>query len=69
MTLDRYKVLSSSQWQVVECRSASVPTSFSEIVQYAGVFELFAFLLVSIWRIFVIAIAITNSISFLAGYS
>ncbi|KAI8878299.1 hypothetical protein K501DRAFT_297732 [Backusella circina FSU 941] len=48
MTLVRYKVLSPSQWQVVECRSASVPTSFSGIVQYTGVFELFAFLLLDI---------------------
>ncbi|KAF1802865.1 hypothetical protein FB192DRAFT_1114770 [Mucor lusitanicus] len=48
MTLVRYKVVSPSQWQVVECRSASVPTSFSGTVQYTGVFELFAFLLLDI---------------------
>ncbi|KAI8968524.1 hypothetical protein BDF20DRAFT_828362, partial [Mycotypha africana] len=45
MTLVRYKIKSASQWQVVECRSASVPLSFSGIIQYTKVFELFAFLL------------------------
>jgi hypothetical protein len=48
MTLVRYKIKSPSQWQVVECRSASVPSSFSGIIQYTKIFELFAFLLVRI---------------------
>ncbi|RCI04866.1 hypothetical protein CU098_000452, partial [Rhizopus stolonifer] len=46
MTLVRYKIKSASQWQVVECRSASIPLSFSGIIHYTKVFELFAFLLV-----------------------
>ncbi|KAI9031879.1 hypothetical protein CLU79DRAFT_694050 [Phycomyces nitens] len=45
MTLVRYRIKSASQWQVVECRSASIPLSFSGIVHYTKVFELFAFLL------------------------
>ncbi|KAI8058685.1 uncharacterized protein B0P05DRAFT_478723 [Gilbertella persicaria] len=45
MTLVRYKIKSASQWQVVECRSASIPLSFSGIIHYTKVFELFAFLL------------------------
>ncbi|GAA5816251.1 hypothetical protein MFLAVUS_009777 [Mucor flavus] len=40
VTLVRYKV--------VECRPASVSTSYSEIIQYTAVFELFAFLLLDI---------------------
>ncbi|KAI8639055.1 hypothetical protein BD408DRAFT_435511 [Parasitella parasitica] len=41
----RYKIKSASQWQVVECRSACIPLSFSGIIHYTKVFELFAFLL------------------------
>lgn len=48
MTLVRYMIKSPSQWQVVECCSASVPLTFSEAIKYTKVFNLFAFLYVCI---------------------
>ncbi|CAO3668532.1 unnamed protein product [Rhizopus stolonifer] len=45
MTLIKYSIQSPSTWKVVECRSASVPLCFSDIIQYIKLFELFAFLL------------------------
>jgi hypothetical protein len=48
MTLVKYSIKSPSTWKVVECRSASVPLHFSDIIQYIKLFELFAFLLASI---------------------
>lgn len=48
MTLVRYMIKSPSQWQVVECCSASVPLTFSEAIKYTKVFHLFAFLYVCI---------------------
>ncbi|KAI7906341.1 uncharacterized protein BX663DRAFT_428217, partial [Cokeromyces recurvatus] len=44
MTLIRYMIKSPSQWQVIECCSASVPLTFSEAIKYTKVFNLFALL-------------------------
>lgn len=44
MTLIKYSIQSPSKWKVVECRSASAPLCFSDIMLYVKLFELFAFL-------------------------
>lgn len=48
ITLTKYAVKSRSTWKVLECRSAPVPLNIENSLDYMGIFELFAFMFVSI---------------------
>jgi hypothetical protein len=48
MTLLQYQVLSPQKWQVIECRSSELPYTFKDRKKYIKVFELFAFIHVSV---------------------
>ncbi|KAI8364530.1 hypothetical protein EDC96DRAFT_544845 [Choanephora cucurbitarum] len=48
ITLIKYAIKSRTTWKVVECRSATVPLTVENSLEYMRVFELFAFLMSNI---------------------